>query len=303
MKSDEVKKRKFNEIKKLTIKGIQRPCSSEEKFQIKRFMDRKRLFSIGKLSRLTGVHIQSLRYYEELGILKPAYIDPESRYRYYTFPQTRIVEAIQYCVDLDIPLKGFKAFLSEKDGKIDYHELLEYGKKTAEDKMRRIGERLDFLNNMQQEMEHAKTCGRGVLTRAVLPERTCWTMPYTGTQTGSMFHSAIYRLISEVEKKGLHAGFNNGQLVRYTDKGIFSYLFIDLREKENLPEDDPRLIRIPGGEYTCTVSDESCIMKAPEIFPELFKKPSGQIAVEVELFSEQFSYSEPVFELRCGAYA
>ena len=45
-------------------------------------MDKKRLFSIGKLSKLTGVHVQSLRYYETIGILKPAYIDPESNYRY-----------------------------------------------------------------------------------------------------------------------------------------------------------------------------------------------------------------------------
>ncbi len=50
-------------------------------------MDKKRLFSIGKLSKLTGVHVQSLRYYETIGILKPAYIDPESHYRYYTFPK------------------------------------------------------------------------------------------------------------------------------------------------------------------------------------------------------------------------
>ncbi len=48
-------------------------------------MDRMRLFSIGKLAKLTGVHIQSLRYYETIGILRPAMIDPDSGYRYYTF--------------------------------------------------------------------------------------------------------------------------------------------------------------------------------------------------------------------------
>ena len=99
-------------------------------------MDKKRLFSIGKLSKLTGVHVQSLRYYETIGILKPAYIDPESHYRYYTFSQTRIVEAIQYCVELDIPLKNFRAFLSERDGQIDYSGLLEHGRKQQQ---RQIG--------------------------------------------------------------------------------------------------------------------------------------------------------------------
>ena len=80
-----------------------------------RVLDKKSLFSIGKLSKLTGVHIQSLRYYEELGILKPAYINPDSLYRYYTFSHMRIVEAIQYCADLDIPLKQFKNFILEKE--------------------------------------------------------------------------------------------------------------------------------------------------------------------------------------------
>ena len=31
--------------------------------------DKNHLFSIGRLSKLTGVHVQSLRYYEEIGIL------------------------------------------------------------------------------------------------------------------------------------------------------------------------------------------------------------------------------------------
>lgn len=77
---------------------------------------KKHRFSIGKLSKLTGVHIQALRYYETLGILKPVYVDPESQYRYYTFSHMRIIEAIQYCAELGIPLKNFKTFLLEKDG-------------------------------------------------------------------------------------------------------------------------------------------------------------------------------------------
>ena len=81
---------------------------------------KNRLFSIGKLSTLTGVHIQSLRYYEELGILKPAYVDPQSGYRYYNFQHMRIVEAIQYCVELDIPLRQFRDFLLEEDGQIAF---------------------------------------------------------------------------------------------------------------------------------------------------------------------------------------
>ena len=265
-------------------------------------MDRRRLFSIGKLSKLTGVHIQSLRYYETLGILRPAYVDPDSGYRYYTFSQTRIVEAIQYCVELDIPLRSFRSFLSETDGQIDYSGLLEYGSKLAHEKIRHVHERLAFLENMQRDIRHAEKCRAQRLTQAVFPERLCWAIPYEGTQSDPSFHTAIYRLISEVEGHGLHAGFNNGQLLRYTEHGARSYLFIDLRETVDgdALARYPRIMRIPGGEYLCAVSTQSQIQKAPEIFPELFQRGNCQVAVELELFTGQFQYSSPVFELRCS---
>lgn len=264
-------------------------------------MDKKRLFSIGKLSKLTGVHIQSLRYYESLGLLKPAFVDPDSGYRYYTFSQTRIVEAVQYCVELDIPLKAFRAFLSQTDGRIDYAGLLEYGKQTAYEKMHRIQERLYFLESMQQEMCHAESCSAQHLIKACFPERQCWTIPYEGTQTDSDFHAAMYRMITEIERHGLHAGFNNGQLLRYTEQGARTYLFIDLRETGNALQEHSQIMRIPGGEYLCTVSRESRIKQAPAIFAALFRTGSNRVVVEVELFAEQFHYADPVYELRCSA--
>ena len=79
-----------------------------------------------------------------------------------------------------------------------------------------------------------------------------------------------------------------------------SYLFIDLREDDSILKKYSQIMRIPGGEYLCTVSKESCIKRAPEIFPELFRSVNNQIVVEVELFTGQYNYFDPVFELRCS---
>ena len=82
-------------------------------------MEKKNLLSIGELSKITGVHIKALRYYDSLGILTPTYIDPNSGYRYYSFYQKAVVDAIQFCVDLDIPLKTFPTYTQIKP----YHGL------------------------------------------------------------------------------------------------------------------------------------------------------------------------------------
>ena len=45
------------------------------------------MLRIGDFSRLTQVTIKALRHYDSLGLLKPAHIDRESGYRYYTSGQ------------------------------------------------------------------------------------------------------------------------------------------------------------------------------------------------------------------------
>ena len=41
------------------------------------------MFKIGEFSKLSRISIRMLRHYDEIGLLHPAYIDPESDYRYY----------------------------------------------------------------------------------------------------------------------------------------------------------------------------------------------------------------------------
>jgi len=77
---------------------------------------RAKLFSIGEISKHTGASIRSLRYYEELKILKPAYIDPDSDYRYYSYNQINLIGIIMYCVDLDIPLKKLCTYIDKNEG-------------------------------------------------------------------------------------------------------------------------------------------------------------------------------------------
>ena len=87
-------------------------------------MDKQHLLTIGNLSKQTGVHVKSLRYYEQLGILIPAYTDPDTGYRYYTLSQIPVVGAIRVCIFLDIPLKEFTGFLTRDQRRIHYKKLL-----------------------------------------------------------------------------------------------------------------------------------------------------------------------------------
>ncbi|ASB87284.1 MerR family transcriptional regulator [Bacillus sonorensis] len=53
------------------------------------------MFKISEFSNLSQVSVKALRYYDQIGLLKPAHIDAETGYRYYTanqlFPLNRIL--------------------------------------------------------------------------------------------------------------------------------------------------------------------------------------------------------------------
>lgn len=116
-------------------------------------MDKQHLLTIGNLSKQTGVHVKSLRYYEQLGILIPAYTDPDTGYRYYTLSQIPVVRAIRVCIFLDIPLKEFTGFLTRDQRRIHYKKLLSHGTMLAHRKIRDIREKLRLLEKFRKQME------------------------------------------------------------------------------------------------------------------------------------------------------
>lgn len=50
-------------------------------------MDKPELFQIGTVAKLFHLSVSSLRHYEDIGLLKPEYVSPESGYRYYSARQ------------------------------------------------------------------------------------------------------------------------------------------------------------------------------------------------------------------------
>ncbi len=72
------------------------------------------MFKIGEFSRLTQVPVSALRYYDELGLLKPAQIDCFTGYRYYSFDQLPRLNRILALKDLGLSLEQIAQVLDER---------------------------------------------------------------------------------------------------------------------------------------------------------------------------------------------
>lgn len=118
-------------------------------------MDKKTLFPIGEVSKLFHISVSSLRHYENIGLLTPEYISPESGYRYYGPSQFEVLNTIRYLRALDMPLSQIEDFLQNRDiGRIE--EKLRQQKEAVLQKQRelkrierKIDHRLSWLRDAQ----------------------------------------------------------------------------------------------------------------------------------------------------------
>lgn len=82
------------------------------------------LYQIGDVARLFHISVGSLRHYEQVGLLKPEYIDSLTGYRYYSTRQFEILNTIRYLRVLDMPLNQIADFLQNKDISVIEDKLL-----------------------------------------------------------------------------------------------------------------------------------------------------------------------------------
>jgi DNA-binding transcriptional MerR regulator len=71
-------------------------------------------YSVNRLSKLSGVSARTLRYYDEIGLLKPARI-AESGYRLYGQAEVDLLQQILLYRELGFPLEEIKTLLAAPD--------------------------------------------------------------------------------------------------------------------------------------------------------------------------------------------
>jgi DNA-binding transcriptional MerR regulator len=89
------------------------------------------LMSIGRFARLTGLTVKALRHYDELGLLRPAAVDPETGYRSYSSAELGRAEAIRLLRRLEVPLDDVATLDATDDPAAVRGVLLDHQRRTA----------------------------------------------------------------------------------------------------------------------------------------------------------------------------
>ena len=112
------------------------------------------MFLTGEFSRLTQVSKRLLHYYDAIGLLKPAYIDEETGYRYYSAKQLPQLNKILALKDLGLSLEQIQKMLQENISNKELQGMLILKKAEME---QIVLEDMQRLRRIQARLKQSKT--------------------------------------------------------------------------------------------------------------------------------------------------
>lgn len=109
------------------------------------------MYRIGLFSKINKVTIKTLRYYDEMGLLKPAFVDEENGYRYYTSEQLPVLHKIISLRQIGFSIDEILLIIKGNDP----YELFEKRKneiiKSIEESNRQLSQIQYYLKNIKED--------------------------------------------------------------------------------------------------------------------------------------------------------
>lgn len=146
-------------------------------------------YTVNKLAKLSGVSVRTLHFYDEIGLLKPAYYG-ENNYRYYEEEQLLMLQQILFYRELGMPLSEIQRIISSDnfdkiEALLSHKKILKQGLDRLEKMIKTINKTISHLRGKEKmkdhelyygfdskkQMEHEKyLVEKGILTQDFLNE-------------------------------------------------------------------------------------------------------------------------------------
>ncbi|MDY4669573.1 MAG: MerR family transcriptional regulator [Oliverpabstia sp.] len=204
----------------------------------------EKYFKIGEIAQLYGIGVDSIRYYEEIGLIKPE--RSESGYRHYSIHDIWRLNVIRDLRSIGFTMEQIKEYL-------DHHNAAS-SLKLLEEEQKTIHKQMLLLQQLQKNVEHRLHTIRSALslplneiTQVTLPPRWCHSLS-EGYSAAEEMDLLMKRLLNLDKKRLYIIGSNQmGTVISLSsllEKKELSYqsVFLIDEQGENC---------IPGGDYLC----------------------------------------------------
>lgn len=213
----------------------------------------ERTYTIGEVSKITGVPKDTLRFYDKIELLQPNVVDPINNYRYYTFDQFWKVDIIGCCRKLNISIEKIKIILQSQNN----HNVVALMKEHQKEVLHLRAYFEQVLKDIDWYMQqHNQICETAMQTGVVIKNFQEKRVIYGhNTENTKAYHLKLQEFSREAIKYDSSIRRNYGFILEpmQMENNMFlkqgEYIALDNAVHKYI--DEKHFITLPAGEYAC----------------------------------------------------
>ena len=245
-------------------------------------------YTIGEVAKLSNLSVQTLRYYDQIDLFKPAYTDTYTNYRYYKDNQIFYLDIIKSLKYIGISLEDIKKAL-----KLTSEELLDFlvqQELRIDEKISRLNEVKNTLlktkKQLQEQIDIPIFGEVYIQVEEAMPVLQVTTTELTPTSSTNTYYATLTKII---EKEGSVLNSRYGcifPLAPYKDVNaiIYDAIFTPLLTERTFSKLSPNIQQtiIPAGTYVCIA-----FIYHPDTYFSFYEKLRNYVIAQSETFESQ----------------
>jgi len=230
------------------------------------------MYGIGTVARLSQVSVRTLRHYDDLGLLKPAHVDPRTGYRYYAPDQVVRLHRILVLRDLGVPLSEIAQLIDENVTVEQLRGILRLRQAEARARLTEQTEQLKRVEIRLAQLEEEPMTAYEVIVKRLDPLRViALTEDLTGVDEIGDACGRMYPLLhAALARHGV--AFDGLSLALYEDTGVEAKPLrlttaLPVPTEVTIQGDELSTVQLPAVERAAT----TVVHGAPEQFHDAFQ--------------------------------
>lgn len=216
----------------------------------------KNRYTIGEVAEMMGVSVQTIRYYCKIGLIRPAYTNGETGYRYFAPEQLHYIDRIRYLTKCGLSLKDIQQIIAGNDIDLLTRRLAEEKDRQLQ-RIREAANLVAAIDWYRDYFQEARLHRDETITYQVrhYPARSIVTVQWGQEQCFEDFYAAYGQVRNRPEYSTVQFYRQFYSLWQWDpeqfEAGTPRCTHTGMMTMELLPSDGDGVVVLPEGEYYC----------------------------------------------------
>lgn len=262
---------------------------------------KKDLYSIGEMKAVTGLAVSTLRYYDELGLITPSYVDEDTGYRYFSNHHVWKIEIIKMYKKLGLSLNDIRLLQEKPDTEL-LLSFLDKNRNQIKQQIRQLQVTLSDLDWMDEQCEkQSQSEERGFCIKDLPERKVIYSKAVDQYDTKRLQKCLQKKAAHELDEQySIRRGYGYILPNDCIEQGELSFLGQYIKLEEYLTFQEEELETLPAGKYLCMnvhlrAKNQDWMEQVKNTMEALNLKPRMIIANEVSLYL--FAVEDTLYEL------